>query len=120
MTDASESHNPSIREVQDRLHGIAQTLDKPGLNPETLHALSKLLDELAEELSGANVPPAEVAHLANSTAKLVEALHPEKKQGLLGAARDRLERAVIDAEAHAPFAAGLARQLLDSLANIGI
>jgi hypothetical protein len=38
----------------------------------------------------------------------------------LGKARDRLGAAVLQAETHAPVAAGLARRLLDVLGNIGI
>jgi hypothetical protein len=39
---------------------------------------------------------------------------------MLGRARERLEEAVVEAEAQAPLAVGLARRLLDTLANIGI
>jgi hypothetical protein len=39
---------------------------------------------------------------------------------VLTAGRDRLERAILAVESQSPLAAGLARRLLDALANIGI
>ena len=41
-------------------------------------------------LASANVPPAEVAHLAESTAHLAESLHAQHDRGLLAGARDHL------------------------------
>jgi hypothetical protein len=90
------------------------------LEPESKQALAALVEELSKALEKATVPPVEVAHLAESTAHLAEALHHERDRGLLEKARDRLERAVSNAEAYVPLPVGLARQLLDVLANLGI
>jgi hypothetical protein len=90
------------------------------LDPEARHVLAELVDELSKVLNESNPPPAEVAHLGESAAHLAESLHRQHDQGLLGKARDRLGAAVLRAEAYAPVAAGLARRLLDALANIGI
>jgi hypothetical protein len=61
-----------------------------------------------------------VAHLAESTALLAHAVHRQETPGLLAAARDRVEAAILAAESKAPLTAGLVRRLLDTLANIGI
>lgn len=121
MTDTPESDTPSLSEVQDRLHEIARGLRHSGaVDPESRQTLGELVDELTAALASANVPPAEVARLAESTAHLAESLHHQRDRGLLASARDRFERALVDAETHAPVAAGLARQLLEALANVGI
>ena len=39
---------------------------------------------------------------------------------MLGKVRDQFEQAVLDAEAHAPVAVGLARRLMETLTNLGI
>jgi hypothetical protein len=112
---------PSVPELKARLHAIAQRLRQPGpVDPEAQRALAELVDELSASLGSADVPPAEVAHLAESTAHLAESLHHRHNPGLVGNARDRLEQAALNAEARAPLAVGLARRLLDALANIGI
>jgi hypothetical protein len=121
MPDIPESNPPSLPEIQARLSDVSRMLRKTSsLDPESQRALAALVDELNKSLRMANVPAAEVSHLAESTAQLAESLHYQQDRGLLGAARDRLERAVSNAEAHAPLAVGLARRLLDALANIGI
>jgi hypothetical protein len=47
-------------------------------------------------------------------------MHRRDAPGSLAAARDRLEAALLATESTAPLTAGLARRLLDALANIGI
>jgi hypothetical protein len=107
--------------VQASLHAIAEVLRQPRpLDPEAREALAALVDELGTSLAAAPIPPAEVAHLADSTAKLVQAVHHQAAPKLLAAARDRFERAILAVESQSPLAAGLARRLLDALANIGI
>ena len=121
MADTPESNTPSVPDIQSRLHAVARMLrHSPAVDAESQRVLAELVDELSTALQAANVPPAEVARLADSTAHLAESLHHQHDMGLLGRARERLEGAVIEAEAHAPLAVGLARRLLDALANIGI
>ncbi len=121
MPDTPQSNTPSVPEVQARLHEVAKLLrQSSSLDTASQRALSELVSELGKSLAGAQLPAEEVAHLADSTAHLAEALHHEHDRGLLGKARDRLEGAVINAEAHAPNAVGLARRFLDALANLGI
>jgi hypothetical protein len=108
-------------DVQSRLREVAGLLRNPrSLDAEGRRVLAELVEELSAALASANVPPEEVARLAESTVHLAESLQHPHDHGLLGNARDRLEGAAIDAEAHAPLAVGLARRLLDVLANIGI
>ena len=121
MADAPQPSPPDAAAVRARLHEIAVLLRQTGsLDPESRRALAELVDELGESLTAADVPAAEVTHLATSTAHLAESLHQQHDRGLLGKARDRLEQAACDAEAHAPNLVGLARRLIDALAGIGI
>jgi hypothetical protein len=121
MSDTPKSNVPSVADVQARLEEVARTVQKsPSLDADARRVFGELVDELRTLLATQNVPPAEVARLADSTAHLAESLRHRHDKGLLESARDRLDGAVIDAEAHAPIAVGLARQLLDALANIGI
>jgi hypothetical protein len=112
---------PPTAGVQASLHAIAQALraGQP-LDAEARQALAELVDELGNALNSAAVPSAEVDHLAGSTAHLVQALQQRHDAGRLASARGRLERAILAAEAQAPFLAGLARRVLDALANVGI
>jgi hypothetical protein len=121
MPDTPHSNPPSVEEVQKRLHEVARMLHGSGsLDPDARSALAELVDELGATLQASNAPPAEVARLADSAAHLAESLHYQRGRGILGAALDRFNAAVIQAETKAPVAAGLARRLLDVLANIGI
>jgi len=121
MSDTPETNPPSVQEVAARLRDVASEMRKSrSLDAHSQRVLAELVDELSKALAEPNVPPAEVARLAESTAQLAESLHRRHDRGLLERARDSLEGAVIDAEAHAPVAVGLARRLLDALASIGI
>ena len=120
MPDNHEPNMAVAHEAQARLHEVAGKLRQSGpLDQESQRALAALIDELGNALQSGRVPVVEVTRLVQGTAHLVESLH-EKDHGLLTKARDRLERALSDAEAHAPVAVGLARNLLDVLSNMGI
>jgi hypothetical protein len=119
MPETPEPSKPAVPEVQARLKDVARLLrQSDSIDPESQQALAELVDELSKTLAGP-VPPDEVTHLAETTAHLAEVLH-QREQRLPFSVRDRLERALVNAEAHAPTAVGLARRLLDALANIGI
>ena len=110
-----------LPEIQARLHEVARLLRESGnVDPGSRQILAELVDELGEALRSSQVPPEEVAQLASTTAQLAEALHGRHDAGWLAQLRDRFEAAALGAEARAPVAVGLARQLLDALANIGI
>jgi hypothetical protein len=120
-TPQSNPNPPSVQEVAARLHDVAREVRRSrSLDSHSQRVLAELVEELSQALAEPNVPPAEVARLAESTAQLAESLHRQHDRGLLERARDGLEGAVIEAESHAPTAVGLARRLLDALGNIGI
>jgi hypothetical protein len=121
MPEQPPSASPAVAGVQTSLHTIAEILRDPRpLTHEIRAVLADLVDELGRVLATASVPPTEVANLAESTALLARAVHRQEAPGLLAAARDRVEAAILSAESKAPLTAGLARRLLDTLANIGI
>lgn len=121
MPETPGPNTPSVPEIQARLQAVADLLRQPGsIDPAAKAALAALVDELSKTLQTGAVPTVEVAHLAESTALLAESLHHHREHGLLEGIRDRLDLAVINAEAHAPIAVGLARRLMDALANIGV
>jgi hypothetical protein len=121
MSEQAPSNPPVPPEVQDSLHTINQLLrDAHHLGPQAQRTLAALVGELEHALGASKASPEELAHLTDSTAKLVEAVHQQHEEGVLGAARDRLEEAVIGAEARAPVVTGVVRRLLDALSNLGI
>jgi hypothetical protein len=112
---------PPLSGVANSLHTLAQQLRQAQhLGPEARQELAGLVEELGQALRAGTVPPAEAAHLADSTAHLLQALHQRQDPGLLTAARERLERAMTNAETKAPFVVGIAQRLLDALAGLGI
>lgn len=111
----------SAADIQAKLHELSRLLrDADHLEPEAQRELADLMDELAKTLNPAALQSAEATHLANSTAHLAQALHRPHDRGLLMSAKKRLEDSIARAEAVAPLPAGLARNLLDILANLGI
>jgi hypothetical protein len=112
---------PEPNPVSARLHAVAQLLRQvEHLEPETQQALADLVDELGSALGPGTASSAELTHLTESTAGLIKALHGEEESGVLSKARDRLNEAIVRAEAGAPVAAGIARRLVETLSNIGI
>src|SRR5438477_4419567 len=102
MPEPSKPSPPSVSELQDRLRGVAQTLRHSStIDEDSRQALAELVEELNKALQAQSVPPAEVSRLAESTAHLAESLHHPKGKGLLGTAREGLERAAFEAESHA-------------------
>jgi hypothetical protein len=121
MADETQPNPDSAQAVQARIHEVAQMLrESRSLSPEMQAALAELLDELSATLKEPNAPPTEVTHLAESAAHLALALHEQRDEGIVAKAGERLQRAMLQAEAHAPTAVGLARGVVDALANIGI
>jgi uncharacterized protein DUF4404 len=117
---AEQEQAASTSAVANRLHEVARLLrGAHHLGVEARQSLAEMADELAERIVSAPMPPAAEEHLAQTAERLVEVLH-HKEEGPLAAARDRLEEAVLAAKDRAPVIAGLASQLLDALAKIGI
>lgn len=108
-------------DVPHRLHAIAQLLrESEHLEPDAQQALAELLDELGNALTSPSEAGAEAAHLTETTAQLVQALHAGEEPRKVATARSRLQEAILRAEAKAPVAAGIANRLIDTLSNIGI
>jgi hypothetical protein len=102
------------------LHAVVPLLrEARHIEPDVQAALADLVDELIRVMDP-HPPAAEASHLAESSTQLVQALHREHHSGLIAAAKQRLEEAATRAEAQAPVATGLARRLIDTLANLGI
>ncbi len=121
MSDHATPQPPSMAELQDRLHGVARLLrESQTIDPGARQHLAELVDELGKTLQSGQLPPGELSHLTEATAHLAESLHQQHEPGQLGAVRERLQRAVAAVEAQAPFTAGLAHRLLDTLSNLGI
>jgi hypothetical protein len=120
MAEAPEPRRSDNAEIQARLDDAARKLREAGpLDPAAQRPLAELVDELNKAMAAGKVPPAEVAHLAESTAHLAESLHQRPGEHPRSAL-DRLEQSALAAEARAPAIAGLAHQLLEALASIGI
>ena len=111
----------SVSEIRTRLETVATLLrQSKSLDAEAQRTLADLVDELTRSLETENLPAAELAHLAEITDHLAYTLHNQQDLGIVAKARASLQRAVGNAEAGAPVAVGLARKVLDALANIGI
>ena len=113
--------NSATTDVRAQMHNISELLRHTDrLEPEAQTLLADLIEELGKSLEATAVPSAEVARLTECAAQLVQAVHHTHEPGLLEAARNRLNRAVLAAESEAPVLAGLARRLAEMLANLGI
>src|SRR5262245_20860586 len=119
---AEQPPQPSVPpEVRDSLQAVGRLLrEAHHLGPEAQQQLAELVDELGQFLGSTTASPAELAHLRDSTTRLAEAVHHQHDEGLLSAARDRVEEAAMSLEARAPTVAGVLRRLLDTLSNLGI
>jgi hypothetical protein len=110
---------PAANDPAARLRELARLLRQTyHLGPEAQQSLANLVEELSGVLDVPSAPAQ--AHLADSTAHLVEAIHHQKDTGLLNAAKRRLETAAVRAETEAPVATGIVRRLIEALANLGI
>jgi len=107
--------------VEARLHDVARLLrGSDSLDAESRRTLAELVDELSKALRSTSVPAVEVARLAETTTHLAEALHRRHDRERVRTVRDRLDEAVVSTGLRHPLVAGIARRLLDTLANIGI
>ena len=120
MTEPTLPGPEAAATVGTRLQEVVPLLrETHHIEPDVQQALADLVDELIRVMDP-NAPPAKAAHLAESSTHLVQVLHRKHHAGLITAAKERLEEAAARAEAEAPVATGLARRLIDTLANMGI
>jgi uncharacterized protein DUF4404 len=121
IMDMPDPANHSESEVRSRLRNAAGLVQKSdSLDPDVRQTLSELLDELGRALETHEAPTAEIQRLAEGATHLAESLHRRHDQSILKSARDRLDSLLLQAESHAPTAVGLARNVTDRLANLGI
>jgi hypothetical protein len=121
MSDHATPQPPSVPELQARLEGVARLLQESrAIDPGARDDLAELVDELGTALQSGQVPPDELARVADATAHLAESLHAQHESGQVGAIRERLQQAAATVETRAPFLTGLVRQLSETLSNLGI
>src|SRR5471030_2638447 len=112
---------PSLAAVRTLLHTIAELLRHTRhLGPEAQALLADLIDELGVALEAPEVPSAEIAKLTECASQLVQAVSEKHDAGVLEAAHDRLEGAVVAVETRAPHLASLTRRLAEMLSDLGI
>jgi|SRR5579864_4547518 len=120
MPEQPSSRPENVSSVQANLLELSRVLRSADhLKPAAQRALADLVDELAKTL-GPSATQEQTANLGASAAQLVRALHERQHVGLLTAAKKRLEDAAAKAETKAPVATGVARRLIDLLAELGI
>jgi hypothetical protein len=120
MTEPFPAEPESPSSVRAQLVELAGHLkDVAHLEPAAQRALADLVVELAGALDPAATSE-QRAHLADASAQLVRALHEQHNEGLVAAAKHRLEEAAARAEATAPVATGVARRLIELLSELGI
>jgi hypothetical protein len=114
-------NSPGASAILANLHTVASLLrEAEHLGPEEQQILAEVVDELARALESPQAASPELVRLAESTTQLLQALHQRHDTGLLKAAKRRVEEALSNAEARAPFLAGLVRRLVEMLAATGI
>jgi hypothetical protein len=120
MTEPIHHDPAAVPPARDQLLELGRLLRESGhLGPDARRELADLVEELAGTLTP-DAPSAQTTHLAETTAHLVQALHDQHDAGPLALARERLEDAVARVDARAPVATGLARRIVDLLADLGI
>jgi len=113
--------NPSLAEVRTLLHTIAELLRHTRhLGPEAQDLLADLIDELGVALETPTIPNQEIARLTECASHLVQAVKENPEPGVLSAAQERLENAVVAVETRSPALANLTRRLAEMLSNLGI
>jgi hypothetical protein len=121
MSDVPSQPESAQEQLRTNLAALAHLLRTTRqLGPEAQEELAEIVDELGRTITSGPAASAETANLAASAAHLVDALCQKKDSGILSEARNRVENAIVAAEARAPFAAGLAQRLVDVLTDIGI
>jgi hypothetical protein len=117
----AEQSPSSARDILGKLHTVAQLLREANhLGPEEQQIVAELVDGVAKALEAPETPLPELTRLAESTVHVLEAVHQRRDQGLLAAARLRVEESLDNAEARFPFLVGLVRHLMEVLAASGI
>ena len=117
----NDTNVASLVEVRTLLHTIADLLRHVRhLGPEAQALVADLIDEMGVALETPTVPNEEIARLTECASQLMRAVQEREAPGVLEAAQDRLEKAVVAVETGAPGLAGMTRKLAEMLSNVGI
>ncbi len=85
----------TVPEILARLKHVASLLRaSKSVDAESQRTLAELVDELTRVLETESLPPAEVAHLAETTVHLENTLRHHPDEGVLAKARHGLEHVV--------------------------
>jgi uncharacterized protein DUF4404 len=115
-----EPQQSSATVVPARLRELARLVRQADhLDPAAQKSLADLAEQMADRLSQPHVPTAEEVELGRLAGELIEALHSEEKAPA-ASTRHRLQDAIVAAETRAPLVTETARELLDTIANLGI
>jgi hypothetical protein len=89
------------------------------LEPEVRNELADVIDELEAALRG-ELSAEEAERVRGDVRHVVEAIRRQHDENPVEAARERFEETVGRTAAEAPVASGVARRLIDLLADLGI
>lgn len=121
MVNPHKPDKPSQSDVLARLDATARLLADPtDIDPTTRKALAELVEEMRSALQSGKVSAEAVAPLAANTARLAESLHQSEDASVLEQIQASFREAILNAEAHHPVAAGMARGVLDTLTGFGL
>jgi hypothetical protein len=121
MPEQPSPGSDAAARIRANLLESARLLREAGhIEPEAQRTLADLVEELGEALDPSAASSDHTVHLAESSTHLVQALHQKHDEGLIASARDRLASAAARAESDAPMATGIARRLINALADLGI
>lgn len=89
------------------------------LEPEVRRELADVVEELEAAVHG-ELTVEDAAHVRSSVRHVIEAIRQQRDQTAPGHAVGQLEATVARTAAEAPVAAGVARRLIEMLADLGI
>jgi hypothetical protein len=89
------------------------------LEPDVRRKLADLVDELEATVHG-ELDAERAGHVRESVRHLVHAIRAQREEDPVGQAREQLEATVARTAAEAPVATGVARRLIEMLADLGI
>ncbi|GIW86430.1 MAG: hypothetical protein KatS3mg108_0754 [Isosphaeraceae bacterium] len=119
MTDQANTER-GAEPGETSLSELARLLrDVDHLEPQVRRELADVVEELDSAVRG-ELNPDQAAHLRQSVAHLVETIRSQRETGLVANARQQLEATLVRTETEAPVASGVARRLIEMIADLGI
>jgi hypothetical protein len=90
------------------------------LGPEAQRSLGEFLNRYADALEEPKISAEDLTRLTERAFQLAQTIHQGEERGVVTTVRDRLEAAIIAADAEYPTASGIGRRLMETLSNLGI